>query len=191
MLVFCLPTLAILGGCAPKITEFQITDHRPEGPQLYHQTFDECYYRHDAGNNLEIVARHRTTSPDGSQTAQVIHLKTFWEVRLGRTRAERSMLNTKVSYMILTWPTGAAFEGSGFLTYRENRSRDALRGHLELSSLKPHRRLGHAQKLFDRAELSGEIIASRNDSRVIEIVSDMKQVFGPPPEDIPPPSDPD
>ena len=182
---------ALLTGCAPRITEFQITDHRRAGALQYHQAFDECVYRRDAANNLEIVARHQTTDDQGQTTLQVIHLKTFWHVRLGHTRADRSMLNTCVSYMILTWPTGAAFEGSGFMTCRENRPRDQLQAHLELSSLKPQRRLGNAEKLFDRAELAGRLTARRDEPRVIEILNEMKNAFGPPPNDLPPQSDRD
>jgi hypothetical protein len=182
----------LVSGCAAERTRFDVTDYRPSGgPQEYHQSFDECYYRLDAARNLELVARHTTPGDGGLENIQVVHLRTFWRAVPGRTPAERTMINATVAYMIVTWPTGADFRGSGFVSFTENREGTEVTGRLERSSLKPHRRLGDAPRLFDRAELTGRFVAERNEARVIEILNDMERLFGPPPDETPPPTDPD
>ena len=194
--IACVAAAALLSqlatGCNPEITCFNVIDYRQSGlTNEYHQAFDECYYRFDAANNLELVARQRTFSDDGSQNTQVVHLQTFWRVRPGRTSAEQSMINATVSYMIVTPPTGAGFEGSGFLCYDENRDENRIQGRLERSTLTPYRRLGDADRLFDRAELTGPFFAERNEAMVVQILNDMQRIFGPPPDRTPPPTDPD
>ncbi len=182
----------LVSGCAPEGTRFDVIDYRPSGvSQGYHQSFDECYYRFDAGRNLELVARHTTRGDGGLENVQVVHLRTFWRAVPGRTPAEQTMINATVAYMIVTWPTGADFRGSGFVSFTENRERTEATGRLERSSLKPHRRLGDAPRLFDRAELTGQFVAKRNEARVVEILNEMERLFGPPPGDTPPPTDPD
>ncbi len=177
---FAMATCGMLVGCTQKTTIFDVTDYRASGEvERYFQRFDECYYHYDAADNLEIVAKHSGAGEDGGETTQVIHLRTFWVPRPGKTRAERTMINATVSYMLLRWPTGASFDGSGFFSFTENRAHDTIRGTLELSSLQPQRRLGAAERIFERAELKGRIVAKRDRSKVLSILHDMDRLFGP------------
>ncbi len=80
--------LACVTGCGPKVTRFNIVDHRASGPpEQYVQMFDQCYYCTDTHDNVDIVARHRSTDEHGVLIDQVIHLRTFWVPRPGRTYA--------------------------------------------------------------------------------------------------------
>ncbi len=174
--------LVLGGGCARKVTRFDVLDFRGSGdPQRYVQTFDECYYCIDAHNNVDIVARYTSHDADGLPTTQAIHIRTFWVPQPGRTFAERTMINATVSYIIVSGFTGATFEGSGFLSFRENRKKDQITGQLELSSLTPQRRLGQAERLFHRAELSGTLVARRDKARVLATLHEMQRLFGPMP----------
>lgn len=180
----------VLQGCTSKITRFDIVDYRqPDVANHYFQTFDECYYRYGAGNNLDVVARRIRTNDDGTQTVQVVHLRTFWVAKPGRTRAENTMINATVSYMIVAWPVGASFEGSGFLSFTENRTKNRIKGELELSSLTPQRRLGPADRLFERAELKGRFVAKRDRAKAVAILNEMRRLFGPLPRYTPPAND--
>jgi len=177
---FVVATCGALVGCSQKKTIFDVADYRDSGKvERYFQPFDECYYCYDGASNLEIVARHSGAGQDGSETTQVIHLHTFWVPRPGKTRAERTMINATVNYMLVRWPTGASFDGSGFFSFTENRSHDTIQGTLELSSLQPQRRLGAAERIFERAELKGQIVAKRSRSKVLSILHDMDRLFGP------------
>jgi hypothetical protein len=92
------------------------------------------------------------------------------------------MINATVSYLILSGPSGATFEGSGFLSFRENRKRDQIKGELELSCLTPQRRLGSAERLFRQAEVSGTIVARRDKAKVVATLNEMRRLFGPMPD---------
>jgi hypothetical protein len=168
-------------GCGPKGTTFQVVDFRDAGVEKdYLQDFGECFYRVDGQGHVELVAREISESGEGPATVQVIHVRTFLELDPSRTGSDATMINATVSYLITTGPIGASFEGSGYVFYRR-RMGDILTGELELSSLKPTRRLGEADRLFDRAELSGTFRAVRDQSRVVSIVNDMRRRFGPMP----------
>ncbi len=175
--------LVLLIGCSQKVTRFDVVDYAASGEsQRYVQTFDECYFCADAHDNVDIVARVSTTNDDGVPTTQVVHLRTFWITRPGTTNAERSMINATVGYLIVGGATGATFEGSGFLTFHVNRKGDRMTGELERSMLTPQRRLGAADRLFERAELSGTFAATRNKARVVEMTHDLRRRFGPMPD---------
>lgn len=175
--------LISLCGCGPKETRFHIVDYRQPGEsQGYFQGFSDCTYCTDAHGNIDIVARHTTINQDAEPTIQVVHMRTFWIPQPGRTSAERSMINATVSYLIVNGKIGATFEGSGFLSFRENRKNEQIKGRLELSSLKPQRRLGNAERLFEKAELSGEFVATRDKASVLATLREMRNLFGPMPE---------
>lgn len=167
-----------LVGCGEKITRLRVVDHREEGPSAeYFQEFDECYFRRDAGGNLEIVGQHRSGGAGQVETRQVIHVKTFWTPRPGRTRVESSMLNSVVQYYIVTWPTGASFEGAGFVSFFEDPEEGTVEAVLERAALSPRRKLGPATRVFHRAELRGPLYATRDESKVVSILLEMERLF--------------
>ena len=137
---------------------------------------------------MDLVAR-RVTPPEGDQTeeiTQVIHLQGIWRADPGRTHAERSMINTTVSYHIVSGREGAAFEGGGFVSFNENQQKTEATGELELAKLSPKRRLGDGQHLFDKAELKGQFKAVRDTRRMVRILNEMRRLFGPLPRHQPP-----
>lgn len=188
--VYALPIaglLSIASGCAPLTTRLQVVDYRAGGASTgYVQSFGECYFRFDAVGRLDIVARHAPGPGDAASTEQIVHIRAFWISRPGQTEAETTMINATVSYMIAGAPEGATFEGSGFVSFRLDRNREHLRADLELSSLLPVRRLGQADRLFERAELSGSLAARRDDARVVTLVNECRRRFGPMPDYRPP-----
>ncbi len=181
-------------GCAPRQTRFFIADHRDDGPpRRYYENFEECYYCRDARGNVDIVARRRTP-PAGSAeetVTQVLHIRLVWTAVPGRTRAEQSMINATVAYLIVSSDSGASFEGGGFATFTENRKGTALAGKLESSALSPQRRLGVGGDLFARASVTGQFRARRDKRQVVRLLNEMKRLFGPLPPYQPPPVNPD
>ncbi len=183
LLVLAAVPVVLPVGCSQTVTRFDVIDYTPSGEAApYVQTFDECYYCTDAHDNIDIVARVTTTNEQGLSTTQIVHMRTFWITRPGRTNAEPSMINATVGYHVLSGPTGATFEGSGFVSFDVNRRGDRITGELERSSLAPQRRLGKADRVFDRAELSGTFVATRDKQRVFNTLRDMRRRFGPMPD---------
>ena len=191
---FALLATAAIAGCGPRTTEFHITDHRTAGPpQQYYEHFDECYYSLDAQGKADIVARRRSVPlEEGAEpVTQVIHISQVWAAVPGCTFAEKSMINATVSYLIVGPTGGASFDGGGFVTFKENRERNEIRGRLESSALTPQRRLGDGGDLFTRAAVTGTFRALRDKRSVIRILHEMNRLFGPMPLYQPPPVNPD
>ncbi|UCF33821.1 MAG: hypothetical protein JSV78_00635, partial [Phycisphaerales bacterium] len=104
--VVCLllvPVLLHTIGCAPDLSTFQITDHRPGEPaEQYREEFDEGYYDLSPDGNVDVVLRRvsSSTAERGRRITQIIHLRTFWRSIPGRTVASETQLNGTVRYMI-------------------------------------------------------------------------------------------
>jgi len=48
--------LAFVAGCAPRVSQFEIIDHRKAGgAQRYEERFDEGYYCVDGSGNVDVV----------------------------------------------------------------------------------------------------------------------------------------
>jgi hypothetical protein len=188
--------LVLLGGtgCGPRVTEFNITDHRAAGPaEQYFERFDECFYCVDHNGNMDIVAcRHSPATGDASDTiTQVLHIRQLWSAVPGRTFVEETMINATISYLIVGPTGGASFDGGGFVTFNENRDGTEIRGRLESSALTPQRGLGDEADLFSRASVSGTFVARRHKAKVLRILHEMQRLVGPLPPYRPPPGNPE
>ncbi len=174
-------TLAV-GGCSTRTAEFTIVDYRESGPtKQYQESFEEAYYSIDELDNVDIVLRRTEPSiTDADQEiTQIIHLRTMWHSIPGSTVADRTQINGKVLYGVVSGPIGATFEGGGSVFFKHNPQQDTLNGTLESALLKPTRRLTSSSDFFKRAELSGEFHAVRDRRRVVRIIHDIDRIFGP------------
>jgi hypothetical protein len=197
---FC--TLAMVGAlfapaCGPRDTRFEILDFRSGAQTVaYFEEFDECYYRVDSAGNVDVVARRerpRTGDPDQT-LVQLLHVRTFFTPLPGHTNIESTMINTTVSYLIVSGATGASFEGGGFVSFNEPpRARrvfsvgpGVLTGRLESSSLSPQRRRGDAPHIFQRAAVTGRFRAIEDQRQVVKLLNDMQRRLGPLPRYEPP-----
>ncbi len=172
---------------------FRVTDYRSDGPpQEYFEAFDECFYCVDARGHTDIVARRRgLPANDGTDPiTQVVHVRRVWAAVPGRTYADRTMINATVSYQIVSPTGGAACDGGGFVTFRENRKGAEIRGKLESSDLKPRVSAGTVGDLFSRASVTGEFRAIHDERRARLILNEMQCRFGPKPPYDPPRGNP-
>ncbi len=168
----------------PTVTRFEVIDYRASGAEArYRETFTEGYYDLDAAGNLNVVLSREKRDPEdpASQITQVIHIRTFWRSIPGVTVAERSQINAEVAYYIVSGDVGQSFEGAGSVIYHADRDDDQITGQLDLARLKPARQLIAADDLFERVDLSGTFVATRNRRRVHDTVHDMTRRFGPRP----------
>ena len=186
--------LVLAAGCGPRTTCFSIMDHRGDGePTTYFEEFGTCYYSIDPTGHFDIVAKRTgpgSQDPD-ERITQVVHLHGIWHAVPGDTYADGTMLNTTVSYLIVDGTGGASFDGAGFVSLFENRSKTIATGKLELAKLAPARRLGAGRQIFERAEVRGEFKAIRDRRQVTRILGEMQRLFGPLPRYTPPTTEPD
>jgi hypothetical protein len=182
--VFCVllvPVLLHTIGCAPDLSTFQITDHRPGEPaEEYREEFDEGYYDLSPDGNVDVVLRRVSSSTveRGRRITQIIHLRTFWRSIPGRTVANETQLNGTVRYMIRLGRSAAMFEGAGSLFFSESDSENMIEGSLDHALLSPTRRLASAPEVFQHAELRGRFRAEHNPRFVTRIIHEMERTFG-------------
>lgn len=163
---------------------FDVIDYRAGGGDThYRETFTEGFFDLDASGNLDLILSRAKIDPDdpAGHITQVIHIRTFWRSIPGVTVAERTQINAEVAYYIISGEVGQSFEGAGSVFFSVNRSGDTITGSLDLARLKPTRQLIAADDLFERVDLSGTFVATKNRRRVRDEIHDMARRFGPRP----------
>jgi len=118
-----------------------------------------------------------------------VHLRLFWQPVPGTTFAESSQTDAVITYALISPATAIGYDGAGFV-YLELDRRGGLRGRVESSTLKPHRRVGEPIDLFGDSRLTGEFLARRDSGRVSQLLSEMARRLGPRP-DVPVPESKD
>lgn len=179
LLSFALP---IVSACSVTPSTFTITDYRAfGGSKQYQESFDEGYYDIDPQGNINVVLRSvsESSAGPGHEIAQVVLLRTLWRSVPGETVAAETQLNATVGYYILTGRAGAAYEGAGSVFYKKKNRKPVVTGTLDLASIKPTRSLAIGQELFERGTLRGRFTAVHDPRRVVAIINEMNQRFGP------------
>jgi hypothetical protein len=165
--------IAALLGCGPQPNRIYVeTFDEPLAPRRYTTDFTEAYFGRAADGGLDILLRWKQpTQADPTQDIeQIVHAHAFWTPVLGTTRAEASMLNATLRFMILTPPTGVDYQGAGFITFDIDRSGDILDGRIENGEVTPRQVAGGAAKPFGPARISGRIHATRNRRQILRLL---------------------
>ena len=167
-------------GCSLAPSAFEIVDHRTSGEtKRYRETFNESYYDIDKSRNLTLILRRgQAARGDVPELSQVMIVRGVWRCIPGKTIAQDTQINGTVTYALMGGRSGTTFEGAGSLFFSEDRSGEELTGSLDLATLRPRRRIGGDEAIFDRAELSGQFHAKRDPRQVCRIVNDLERRFG-------------
>ena len=176
--------LAAAGGCRTPVTQLHILALRdPSMPRQYYSRFDESSYRFDALGNLDLVLRgmNESSTDTGELITEVVHVHVFWKPIPGRTFANASMTNAKITYAITTEAVAMLYEGGGFLSFKLGRNKESMKGRLESAQLAPARRRGNARDLFGPAQVTGTFSATRNPRQVVRILNELRNQTGPKP----------
>lgn len=187
--VASVPCIAIVLGCASPLTTIRVTDFPASGePRRFHESFPEAYYDVDGIGNLELVLRRTTKAQDerGGSITQVIHLRAFWRPVPGKDPADESQINSVVTYAVFDGTSGTAFEGGGAVYYVAAKDEDHLTGSVDRIRLRPVRRFGSGEVLFEKAEIAGPFHARRDPHRVAQIANELERVLGPLPRYVEP-----
>jgi len=177
--------LCLLGattmGCSFAPSAFEIVDHRSSGEiRRYRETFDEAYYDTDGSGNLTLVLRRaQAARRDLPDITQIVVIKGLWRCIPGTTIADNTQINSTVTYATISGRSGTTFEGAGSLFFSQKRHSGQLSGVLELATLRPKRRIGGDEAIFDLTELSGKFRAKREPRQVWLIANDLDRRFGP------------
>jgi hypothetical protein len=162
-----------LVGCGPPPNRIYIqTFDEPLAPKKYNTDFAEAYFGKAADGGLDILLRWKQpTQADPTQDIeQIVHAHAFWTPVLGTTRAEASMINATLRFMILTPPTGVEYDGAGFVTFKVDRTGNILDGRIESGELVPRQAVGGARKPFGPARISGRIQATQNRRQILRLL---------------------
>lgn len=173
-----LPLGLVLVGCAPPPNRIYIeTFEEPLAPKKYTTDFTEAYFARSADGGLDILLRWKqpTQADPTQEMEQIVHAHTFWVPVYGTTRAEASMLNTTLRFMILTPPTGVGYQGAGFLTFTIDRAGERLDGRIESGELAPKQAVGGARKPFGPARISGRIRAVRDRRQLLRLLQEAER----------------
>ncbi len=168
----------VLVGCAPPPNRIYIeTFNEPLAPKKYTTDFTEAYFGRSADGGLDILLRWKqpTQADPTQEMEQIIHAHAFWVPVYGTTRAEASMLNTTLRFMILTPPTGVGYQGAGFLTFTIDRAGQNLDGRIESGELAPRQAVGGARKPFGPARISGRVRAVQDRRQLLRLLQEAER----------------
>ena len=171
---------ALIAGCQPQATRIRIQDFlHPDGPRSLYQEFDEAYYQLDAAGSLQLVLRRQSPSQaiPTETISQIILVETFWRPIPGTTYVESTMINAKLTYLIRSGRTTRAYEGNGFVSFREARGGESLSGRIESAQLKPTAQMGRPPRPFGSAHLEGSFRALRKPRRATAILTDLTRTM--------------
>lgn len=173
----------LLGGCqSTPDNRVEVTDYRLDGVVARHfEDFEESLYSVSDDGLADIILRKTAThSQDPTQKiTQIIHLQTFWKPHPTRTFANDSMINAKISYVMLRGSSGVSYDGGGFVDYRRKKKKSIIYGTIEGGELQPLRAIGSDIAIFDKPILYGDFKATRDDRRVRRIINDIVRTLGP------------
>ncbi len=178
--VFALASLLI--GCAPRRSQFLITDFRRSNEVTTYRTeFDEAYFDVDPQGNVDLVLRRVTPSEDDPRhpVTQIVHIKTFWRSMPGRTVASKMQLNGTVSYVLFRGTFGASFDGAGSVFFSFEDGEETLVGELERALLKPVRTSRDDLETLGHAKLEGQFRARRDPRKTTRIRHEIDRLLGP------------
>lgn len=170
------------GGCGrPRadVTLVSYGDH--SAPQTYQLTLDQCVYHADAGGNLHLVARGRSSHNPGDAATHYLHVRMFWKPHPGRTPADSSGINATLRYMVATADGAAEHAGTGFVYPKKPRSRK-LQARIESATLRLEWLSGTLPELPGDARLTGRLRARENAHAAVELLREMELRLPAPPQ---------
>lgn len=181
-------TISTLGGCSDSVTQLRIESHKPpDAPSFLSQKFPQAWFSWDARGNIDLVFESAQPSEVDSegQLLQVFWARMFWKPVPGTTYVERTQTNANFGYAILDMDRAVSYEGAGFVYMSLNMDRNRMTGSIESGTLARMRSGDATSDLLGQCLVSGEFTARRNDAKVVELLTQLRQRLGPPPKPAP------
>jgi hypothetical protein len=176
----------LLVGCASdRLNTVQVTHGDAAGVRrTVGQSFEQAYYRRDAGGKLQIAlyTRSPVQSDPTQDITQIILITMSWQPHPGKTLAERTMTDAIVKYALINGPHGTCYEGAGFVSVRRNERTGELCGEIESAHLTLRRKSGNPVDIFSgQARLIGHFTAQPSAADVARLTRELNVSLGPPP----------
>lgn len=205
LLIAALGSAATLG-CRSTPTRFEILSfRRPQAPERLSERFDPGSFAVNARGNWDIVfeipptlivlgdpeiaARGETTegaaapSPPTADRevwmSQIILVNVFWRPRPGKTHAESTQTDATILYNLMTGGEVIAYEGAGFVYFKQSRDGMTIKGRIESSDLTPQRHVNRPDDLFGPCRIRGTFTARKDRKHVVSILKKLRRRLGP------------
>jgi hypothetical protein len=178
--LLCVAATLGSAGCQPRTTRIRIQDFsHPDGPRSLFQEFDDAYYQLDAAGDLDLLLRRRSPSEaiPTEYITQTILVRTYWRPIPGTTAIESSMINAKITYVIQSGRATCIYEGSGFVSFSEQRKGRSLSGRIESGHLRPTGEIGNPPHPFGRAQIEGTFRALNDARRATHLLTEIRRIL--------------
>lgn len=188
----CLLTCVLFSpGCTDSVTQLRIESHKPPAPPtLLAQKFPSAWFSWDARGNMDLIFESSQPSEVDAEgrMLQIFWARMFWKPVPGTTFVERTQINANFGYAILDMDRTVSYEGAGFVYMTLDQSQKRMSGSIESGTLARMRGGDAGSDVLGQCLVSGEFTARRDDAKVVELLTHLRQRLGPPPK--PTPADP-
>jgi hypothetical protein len=168
-------------GCQQNVNHMRLVNYSDkESPEELFQQFTSCSFLCSPIGEYEFLLE--TNEPIENKSSrilrQVIYGSILWTPQPGKTYAESTQINSKLTYIVeiadnpdatvisQTGKTLLCYRGTGFITFSLDRTGEILSGKIESALLEPTK--GTTSKRLGTFSLSGEFSALKNPSAIAE-----------------------
>ena len=163
----------LMGGCQ-KPLPLSVTVTDPPPARRLRCQFTRAYYQPTERGAL-TAALVGLGQKDGAPTRETMILEMVWLSQPGKTFADPTGTNVKITYIVDLAGSSLVFDGAGFLRVWENKDKTTLTGRIESSELHLRSHPGVAEPSMQTIAISGTFTASRNPGQTVENALHVKQ----------------
>jgi hypothetical protein len=172
-----LAVAGLLAGCRkPMPLSVTVTD--PPPARRLRCQFTRAYYQ-PADRGALTAALVGLGMKDGAPTRETLVLEMVWLSQPGKTFADPTGTNIKITYIVDLAGSSLVFDGAGFLRVWENDAKTTLTGRIESSELHLRSHAGVAEPSMQTISITGTFTANRNPGQTVDNVLHVKQYVNP------------
>ncbi len=175
-------TLACVGCQKRPPNHLSVCETRSDAAAEHYEDFDRAYFRKRHDGQIDLILIKETTgglAEDGAEMRQMVHLRTLWRSHPGRTYANASMINARMSYCLFRGSAAISYDGSGFMHCKESGDGHRITGKITGGMLHPLRQVGEDLRIFEHISVSGRFKATEDERRVARYIEDIGRWLGP------------
>ncbi len=163
----------LLVGCQ-KPLPLSVTVTDPPPARRLRCQFTRAYYQPMERGAL-TAALVGAGEKNGAPTRETMILEMVWLSQPGKTFADATGTNVKITYIVDLAGSSLIFDGAGYLRVWENKQKTELTGRIETSELHLRSHPGVAEPSMQTISITGTFNASRNPGQTIDNTLRVKQ----------------
>ena len=164
---------SLLAGCQKPIP-LSVTVTAPPPARRLRCQFTRAYYQ-PTERGAVTAALVGLGQKDGAPTRETMILEMVWLSQPGKTFADPTGTNVKITYIVDLAGSSLVFDGAGFLRVWENKDKTTLTGRIESSELHLRSHPGVSEPSMETIAITGTFTAARNPGQTIENALHVKQ----------------